>query len=80
MRFGTWKVRSLYNAGSLVTVATEIRRLGHRWEDNIKMDISEIGWGGMDVIVLTQDRNQWRVSCEHGNEPSGSVKGSEFLE
>jgi hypothetical protein len=32
------------------------------WEDNIKMDLKEIGWGGMDWIHLTQDRYQCRVS------------------
>jgi hypothetical protein len=26
-----------------------------RWEDNIKMDVREIGWGGMDWIHLAQD-------------------------
>jgi hypothetical protein len=31
-----------------------------RWEDNIRMDLGEIGWGGMDWIDLAQDRNQWR--------------------
>jgi hypothetical protein len=29
--------------------------------DNIKIDIREIGWNGMDWIDLAQDRNQWRV-------------------
>jgi hypothetical protein len=29
--------------------------------DNIKMDISEIGWGGMDKIDVDQDRDQRRV-------------------
>jgi hypothetical protein len=29
------------------------------WEDNIKMELREIGWGGMDWIDLTQDRDQW---------------------
>jgi hypothetical protein len=28
-----------------------------RWEDNIKMDLREIGWGGMDFIDLAQDRD-----------------------
>jgi hypothetical protein len=29
----------------------------HRWEDNIKMDIREVGWGeDMDLIDLVQDR------------------------
>jgi hypothetical protein len=32
-----------------------------RCEDNIRMDLREIGWGGMDWIDLAQDRNQWRV-------------------
>jgi hypothetical protein len=32
-----------------------------RWEDNIKMDVREIGWGGMGWIDLAQDRDQWRA-------------------
>jgi hypothetical protein len=32
-----------------------------RWEDNIKVDLREIGWGGMDWIELAQDRDQWRA-------------------
>jgi hypothetical protein len=32
-----------------------------RWVDNIKMDLKEIGWDGMDWIDLAQDRNQWRA-------------------
>jgi hypothetical protein len=28
-----------------------------RWEDNIKMDLIELGWGGMDWIHLVQERN-----------------------
>jgi hypothetical protein len=31
----------------------------HRWEDNIRMNIREIGWGGVDWMHLYQDRNQW---------------------
>jgi hypothetical protein len=33
-------------------------RASCRWEDNIKMDLREIGWGGMEWIHLTQDRDQ----------------------
>jgi hypothetical protein len=29
-----------------------------RWVDNIKMDLREVGWGGMDWINLAQDRDQ----------------------
>jgi hypothetical protein len=32
-----------------------------RWVDNIKMDLGETGWDGMDWIDLAQDRNQWRA-------------------
>jgi len=33
----------------------------HRWEDNIKMDMQEVGCGGMDWIELAQDRDRWRA-------------------
>jgi hypothetical protein len=32
-----------------------------RWEDNIKIDVRETGWDGMDWSHLAQDRNQWRT-------------------
>jgi hypothetical protein len=32
-----------------------------RWDDNIRMDLREIGWGGMDWIDLAQNRDQWRA-------------------
>jgi hypothetical protein len=31
-----------------------------RWEDRIRMDLREIGLGGMDWIRLAQDRDRWR--------------------
>jgi hypothetical protein len=42
----------------------EGKRLGRprrRWVGNIKMDLREIGWDGIDWIDLTQDRDQWRA-------------------
>jgi hypothetical protein len=36
-------------------------RSRHRWEDNIKMDLHEVGWGGMDWTDLAQDRDRWQV-------------------
>jgi hypothetical protein len=36
-------------------------RSRRRWEDNIKMDLREIGLGGMDWINLAQDRDRWRA-------------------
>ena len=32
-----------------------------RWEDNIKMDLQEVGCGGTDWIELVQDRDRWRA-------------------
>jgi len=34
---------------------------GRRWEDNIKMDLQEVGCGGMDWIELAQGRDRWRA-------------------
>jgi hypothetical protein len=36
-------------------------RSKRRWEDNIKMDLQEVGWRGMDWIELAQDRDRWRA-------------------
>jgi hypothetical protein len=33
-------------------------RLRRRWEDNIKMDLQEVGFGGLDWIELAQDRDR----------------------
>jgi hypothetical protein len=32
----------------------------HRWEDNIKMDFQEVGWG-TDLLDLVKDRDSWRA-------------------
>jgi hypothetical protein len=48
----------------------------HRWVENIKMDLREIGWNGVDWIHLAQVEG----SFEHGNELSGSIKFWEFPE
>jgi hypothetical protein len=32
-----------------------------RWVDNIKMDLREVRWDGMDRIDLAQDRDRWRA-------------------
>jgi hypothetical protein len=36
-------------------------RRRRRWVDNIKMDLREIRWDGMDWIDVAQDRGQWRA-------------------
>jgi len=36
-------------------------RSTRRWEDNIKMDLQEVGCEGMELIDLVQDRDRWRT-------------------
>jgi hypothetical protein len=38
-----------------------IGRPRHGWEDNIRMDLGEMGWGDVDWIDLAQDMNRWRA-------------------
>jgi hypothetical protein len=33
----------------------------HGWEDNIKMDLHDMGWWGMDWIELAQDKDRWQA-------------------
>jgi hypothetical protein len=53
------------NAYKLLVGKPEGRRpLGRprrRWVDNVKMDLGEVGWGGVDWIDLAQDRGKWRA-------------------
>ena len=36
------------------------------WEDNIKMDLQEVGYGGMDWFGLAQDKDRWRALVNAG--------------
>ena len=48
----------------LVGILEGKRTLGRprrRWEDNIKMDLHEVGCGSMDWIELAEDRDRWRA-------------------
>ena len=38
-----------------------LERPRHRWVDNIRMDLQEVGCGYMDWIGLAQDRESWRT-------------------
>jgi hypothetical protein len=49
-------------------------------EDNIKIDLEEVGCGTMDWIELAKDKDRLTGGCECGNEPSGSIKCGEFLD
>ena len=56
------KVRGVYRV--LVGKPEGKRPLGRprrRWENNIKMDVEEVGCGGMYWIELAQDRDRWRA-------------------
>jgi len=48
-----------------------------RCEDNIRMDLKEIGWEGVDCMRLAQDRDQWRILV---NTVINSIKGGEFCD
>jgi hypothetical protein len=56
-----WENRNAYR---ILVVNPEgkksLRKPRRRWVDNIKMDLREIGWDGMDWIDLAQYRDQWR--------------------
>jgi len=38
-----------------------------RWEDDIKIDLQEVGCGVMNWIELAQDRDRWQGTCVCGN-------------
>ena len=38
-----------------------LERPSHRWEDNVKMDLPEVGCEGMDCIDLAQDKDRWQA-------------------
>jgi len=57
-----WTKKGVYRV--LVGKPAVKRQLGkhrRRWEDNIKMDLQEVGYRGVDWIELAQDRNRWRA-------------------
>jgi hypothetical protein len=33
----------------------------HRWKDNLKLDLQEVGWGGMEWIDMAQDEDRWQA-------------------
>jgi hypothetical protein len=57
-----------------------LERPRRRWEDNIKMDLQEVGWGGHGLDQSGSGLGQVVSSCECGYEPSGSIKCGEFPE
>jgi hypothetical protein len=49
------------NAYRILVGKPEGKRLRRRWVDSVKMDLREMGCGGMDRVDLAQDRDQWRA-------------------
>ena len=49
------------------------RRPARRWEDNIRMDLEEIGINATNWVDSAQDRNYWRALVNCGIEPPGSI-------
>ena len=45
----------------LVEGKRPLGRPRRRWEDNIKTEIQEVGYEGMDCINVTQNRDRWRA-------------------
>jgi hypothetical protein len=58
-------IRAKRSANRILVGKPEGKRLLGRprcmWEDNIKMDLREIEWGGTDWIDLALDMDQWRA-------------------
>jgi len=46
----------------------------------IRIDMKESGWEGVDRIHGSRAQGPMAGCCEHGNKPSVSVKGGEFLD
>jgi len=53
-----WK--GSFNFTSHMTIRP-LRRPRHRWEDNIKLDLQEVGGGCGDWMQLAQDRDRWQA-------------------
>ena len=53
--------RSVQGAGGETRGEEPLGRPRRRWEDNIRMDLQEVGLGYEDWIRLAQDRDRWRA-------------------
>ena len=53
--------RSVQGAGGETRGEEPLGRPRHRWEDNIRMDLQEVGLGYENWIGLAQDRDRWRA-------------------
>jgi hypothetical protein len=71
-------MREIRSSLKILIAKHEVKRplgsIGIDREDNIRIDVGDIGWEVVDWIYVAHYRDQCRTS-EHGNEPSGSIKG-----
>jgi hypothetical protein len=56
----------IYEISGKVRKKEPLGRQRRRWVDYIKIDVRDIGWGGIDWIDLAQDSNQWRILLNTG--------------
>ena len=57
-----------------------LERPRRRWENNIKMDLQEVGRGCGDLMELAQDRGRWRALVSTVMNLGGSIKCGQFLD
>jgi hypothetical protein len=55
-------------------------RIRRTWDDNIKIDLQEMGWAGAWIGLLLLRIGTGGGSCKRGNEPSGSIQCGELLD
>ena len=53
--------KKIYNTNTSIKSQRPFARPRLRWEDNIEMDLREVGCGDMDWLELAQDRDRWRA-------------------
>jgi hypothetical protein len=56
------------------------RRHRCMWEDNIKIDLRDVDWGGIDWLYLALDRDQWMALVDTVINLRSSIKCWEILE
>jgi hypothetical protein len=58
---------------------TPLGRPRHRWKDNVRMDLIEVGWEHVDWIQVDQDRDKWWALVNVVMNLGGAQKTGNFL-
>jgi hypothetical protein len=80
MRWAVHVTRIAERRGVYRVLVGKTERPRRRRENNIKMDLQEMGCGSMDWIALAEDRDRWRALVNAIIKYSGSIKCGEFLD